>query len=222
MIGHRRSAPERRLSVSVGIHRALTTVLSVQQYLNSVPAELRREPRVMDPVVLFERAANDAASMVERVRPDQRDAQTPCSEWDVDALVTHMTGGTSYLLGALEIESGDPDAHGYRDAVSSCVEALRVPGALERRCMSPAGFEWSVAEATAGTAMDQLVHTWDLAVAIGADRKLDPELVETAVAMFLPQMPEIGRSAGIVGPAVSVPDDASAQDRLLGAMGRQP
>ena len=88
--------------------------------------------------------------------------------------------------------------------------------------MSPAGFEWSVAEATAGTAMDQLVHTWDLAVAIGADRQLDPELVDSIVVMFLPQMPEIGRQAGIVGPEVVVADDASPQDRLLGAMGRHP
>ena len=78
------------------------------------------------------------------------------------------------------------------------------------------------AAAVAGTAMDQLVHTWDLAVAIGADRKLDPELVESCVAMFLPQMPDIGRSAGLVGPEVVVPPDASAQDRLLGAMGRNP
>ena len=88
--------------------------------------------------------------------------------------------------------------------------------------MSPAGFEWSVAEATAGTAMDQLVHTWDLAVAIDADRQLDPELVDAIVAMFLPQMPEIGREAGIVGPEVPVAEDASPQDRLLGAMGRRP
>ena len=88
--------------------------------------------------------------------------------------------------------------------------------------MSPAGFEWSVAEATAGTAMDQLVQTWDLAVAIGAGRQLDPELVDVIVAMFLPRMPEIGRQAGIVGPEVPVPDDASPQDWLLGAMGREP
>ena len=40
--------------------------------------------------------------------------------------------------------------------------------------------------------------------------------------MFLPAMPGIGRRAGLVGPEVPVPADASAQDRLLGAMGRQP
>jgi uncharacterized protein (TIGR03086 family) len=70
--------------------------------------------------------------------------------------------------------------------------------------------------------MDQLIHTWDLAVAIGADRRLDPEVVEAVVERFLPQMPELGRQAGLVGPEVPVPADASYQDRLLGAMGRNP
>jgi uncharacterized protein (TIGR03086 family) len=178
----------------------------------------------MDPVVLFERSAMNAASMVEQVRPEQRAQPTPCTDWDVDALITHMSGGTAYLSGALGLDSDSRpvDADSYREAVTRCVEALCSPGALERRCMSPAGFEWSVAEATAGTAMDQLVHTWDLAVAIGGERRLDGELVDAIVTMFLPQMPEIGRRAGIVGPEVPVPDDASPQDRLLGAMGRHP
>jgi uncharacterized protein (TIGR03086 family) len=195
---------------------------SVQQYLNSECAEMSGGSTVMDPVVLFEWAATDAVSMVERVRPAQRGAPTPCIEWDVDALVAHMMGGPSYLLAALEIESSDLNPDGYRPAIIRCVEALGVPGALERRCMSPAGFEWSVADATAGTAMDQLVHTWDLAVAIGADSRNEPEHVEAVVAMFVPQMPELGRSAGIVGPGVPIPEGASAQDRLLGAMGRHP
>jgi uncharacterized protein (TIGR03086 family) len=178
----------------------------------------------MDPIELFERAATNAASVVDQVGAEQRGAPTPCAEWDVDALVSHMAGGMSYLLTALglDADAGGPSHGSYRDAVNRCVWALRGPGALERRCMSPAGFEWSVAEATAGTAMDQLVHTWDLAVAIGADRHLDPELVDAVVEAFVPQMPEIGRRAGIVGPEVVVPADASAQDRLLAAMGRQP
>lgn len=35
-------------------------------------------------------------------------------------------------------------------------------------------------------------------------------------------LPTRGRTAGIIGPAVTVPEDASAQDRLLAAMGRTP
>ena len=152
-------------------------------------------------------------------------APTPCVEWDVDALVAHMIGGTDYLGGVLGIESGSrpgPAMAAIGTRWRSVWRRCHAPGALDRRCMSPAGFEWSVAEATAGTAMDQLVHTWDLAVAIGADRELDPDLVDAIVAMFLPQMPEIGREAGIVGPEVVVGDDASPLDRLLGAMGRHP
>jgi len=179
---------------------------------------------ISDPVVLFERAGTNAVALAAQVRDEHRSAPTRCTEWDVEALLGHMVGGTGYLLTALGIESSPSgtDAESYRDAVSLCVASLRQPGALEIRCMSPAGFEWSVAEATAGTAMDQLVHTWDLAVAIDADRRLDPEAVDAVVEMFLPQMPEIGRSAGIVGPEVPVPEGASAQDRLLGAMGRRP
>jgi uncharacterized protein (TIGR03086 family) len=110
-----------------------------------------------------------------------------------------------------------PDRHTGR-----ALAALADPAVLARRCLSPLGFEWTVAEAAAGTFMDTLVHTWDLAVATGQDSTLDPALVQVCVAMFLPDMPERGRAAGLIGPAVPVPPDAPAQDRLLGAMGRRP
>jgi uncharacterized protein (TIGR03086 family) len=179
---------------------------------------------ITEPIELFGRAAKGAVAMAEQVGPTQRHAPTPCAEWDVEQLLTHMVGGTSYLMGALGIAAAPTsvDAMSYAAAVDRCVQALQAPGALDGRCQSPAGFEWSVAEAAAGTAMDQLVHTWDLAVAIGADRQLDQDVVDTIVTMFLPAMPAVGRQAGIVGPEVSVPDTASAQDRLLAAMGRQP
>jgi uncharacterized protein (TIGR03086 family) len=177
-----------------------------------------------DPVVLFERATERAMAMAGMVTPELLGAATPCAEWDVAALLEHMAGGPAYLLGAMGMEAAPSgaDVSAYREAVARCVAGLRRPGALDARCMSPAGFEWSVGEAAAGTFMDQLVHTWDLAVAIGADRGLDPELAEVCAAMFLPHMPAIGREAGIVGPEVPVPADASPQDRLLGAMGRTP
>jgi uncharacterized protein (TIGR03086 family) len=170
---------------------------------------------------MYERAASSAAAMARQVGDDQRNLSTPCTAWDVSALLEHMSVGAGYLMQA----SGAPrDGALWPDpvAVAECVAVLRRPGALERTCMSPAGFEWSLADATAGTAMDQLIHTWDLAVAIDGDRHLDVDVVDAVVTMFLPGMPEIGRQAGLVGPAVPVPVGASAQDRLLGAMGRNP
>src|SRR2546425_1264902 len=76
----------------------------------------------MDPVALYERAATDAAAMVEKVGPEQRGARTPCAEWDVDALVTHMGGGTTYLSAALGLDADGASGNGdYRAAVARCV-----------------------------------------------------------------------------------------------------
>jgi uncharacterized protein (TIGR03086 family) len=178
----------------------------------------------MDPVTMFERAATNAASILGQVGPDQRSRPTPCRDWDVQALVDHMAAGSGYLLAAAgqDASPSGSDEVSYRAAAARCVEALSRDGVLERSCRSPAGFEWPVRQAAAATAMDQLIHTWDLAVAIGADRRLDPELVDAVSMMFLPDMPELGRTAGLVGPAVAVPPDSSAQDHFLAAMGRRP
>jgi uncharacterized protein (TIGR03086 family) len=171
---------------------------------------------------MFERAALAASRLARSVRPDQMGLETPCSEWDVAALLEHVAGGPRYLLGTLDVIDESVDQWPEPAAIDAVISRLSEPGALVRRCMSPAGFEWSVAEAVAGTAMDQLIHTWDLAVALGVDRTLDAEVTEAVVVMFLPQMPEVGRQAGFVGPAVEVASGSSSQDALLGAMGRDP
>jgi uncharacterized protein (TIGR03086 family) len=68
---------------------------------------------------------------------------------------------------------------------------------------------------------DVFMHTWDLARATGQDVDLDPELCAAMLA-GMPAMEEAMRSSGQFGPAVPVPDDARAQDRLIGFIGRDP
>jgi len=160
------------------------------------------------------------------VSPETLSDATPCSDWNVQQLIDHMVGGADYLQAAL---AGEPPpartsrtVEDYRRGLERLRTDLRDPGALERTCMSPLGFEWPVGHAVAGTFMDALIHTWDLATATGQDATLEPELVAACIAMFLPDMPERGRASGLVGPAVPVRVDASPQDRLLAAMGRRP
>jgi uncharacterized protein (TIGR03086 family) len=140
-----------------------------------------------------------------------------------------MVGGPDYLASALAASppTPRPDASidDYRAGVAQALAGLREPGALERTCPSPLGFEWTLGMAVSGTFMDQLIHTWDLATATGQDATLDPDLVAacaTMLATFLAGMPEIGRTNGLVGPAVTVPADAAPQHKLLAMMGRQP
>jgi len=180
----------------------------------------------LDPVHLYRRATGRAVAVAGAVRPDQLDLPTPCSAWTVQDLLDHLVGGTRYLGAALRGEEpsapSGATAEEFRAGVQDCLDGLAEPGVLERTCTSPLGFDWTALEATAGTFMDVLIHTWDLATATNQPADLDPELVDACVAMFLPDMPQRGRAAGLVGPEVPVGDDSTPQQRLLAAMGRTP
>jgi uncharacterized protein (TIGR03086 family) len=178
------------------------------------------------PVDLCRAVTGRAIEVAWGVGPDQLGLSTPCSGWDVQALLDHVVGRTEYLLAAMEGRSPTPvtgtTAVDDRVGVGAVLEGLAQAGNLERACLSLLGFEWPVGQAVAGTFTDALIHTWDLAQATGQDTDLDPALVEACIALFLPEMPERGREAGIVGPTVEVGPAASPQARLLGAMGRTP
>ena len=68
---------------------------------------------------------------------------------------------------------------------------------------------------------DVFMHTWDLARATGQDERLDPETCEVLLAGMEP-IEAMMRGSGQYGPRVPVPDDADAQTRLLGFIGRDP
>jgi uncharacterized protein (TIGR03086 family) len=179
-----------------------------------------------DPVELYRSATDRAVAVAQAVRPEQLGLPTPCTEWTVQDLLDHLGGGAEYLRAAVAGRAPVPpvgmSTTDYRRAVDQVLGDIAAPDILERKCLSPLGFEWTVRDAVAGTFMDVLIHTWDLAHATGQDETLEPALVDACVAMFLPQMPELGREAGIIGPAVDVGPDAGSQAQLLGAMGRRP
>ena len=68
---------------------------------------------------------------------------------------------------------------------------------------------------------DVFQHTWDLARATGQDATLDPERCAAMLAGAEPYEDAM-RQSGQYGPRVEVPEDADAQTRLLGFIGRDP
>jgi len=68
---------------------------------------------------------------------------------------------------------------------------------------------------------DVWMHSWDLARALGTEIDLGEERCEAALAALRP-MDEVLRSSGQFGPAVEVSPAASAQDRLIAFIGRDP
>ena len=69
--------------------------------------------------------------------------------------------------------------------------------------------------------MEHLAHAWDVARATGQDATLPPTLVTECLDVVTP-MDAMLRTPGVCGPAVSVPDDASRQDKLIAFLGRNP
>jgi uncharacterized protein (TIGR03086 family) len=68
---------------------------------------------------------------------------------------------------------------------------------------------------------DVLVHTWDLARAVGADDHLDP----VYCAMYFEQLPtdaDTLSASGMFAPPIAVDDHSDFQTKLLALLGRDP
>ena len=143
---------------------------------------------------------------------------TTCDSFTVRDLVDHTMhwqamGGSVFGAGT---KPGD-DWSAVQPAVAA---ALSDPANLEGTSEAMGGMPKQQVLGLIVT--DLLVHSWDLARSIGAEETLPPAAVE-ATMMGLGRMPEeMLRSDTMFGPAVAVADDASAQDKLIAFVGRQP
>ncbi len=171
-----------------------------------------------------------AAVFTDRVRgTGDWDAPAPVAGWVARDVVRHLTDWFPGFLAAgagIDLPRGpsvddDPVAAWqlHADAVQALLDDPATPG---RVLKNP-----HVGEVRLDRAIDQFytidvfLHTWDLARASGQDDRLDPDFC----AQLLPGMEQFEqaiRSSGQYGPRVPVPDDADAQTRLLGFIGRDP
>jgi uncharacterized protein (TIGR03086 family) len=170
------------------------------------------------PAAIWEQAADKWSDVASQIGDDQWDNATPCEEWSVRELVDHCMywqAMGAQMVGA-EAQPGDDWETVIRPKLAA---ALNDPANLEGTVPE---FGDMPKHAMVGILIgDLLIHSWDLARSIGADETLPPAAVE-ATMMGLSRMPEDQMRNGMFGPAVEVPDDASAQDKLIGFVGRQP
>jgi uncharacterized protein (TIGR03086 family) len=186
----------------------------------------------MDGSELFRRALEQATALIEGVSPSQFGLATPCTEWDVRMLANHMLYELSWVpdlvLGATLADVGDRydgDLIGD-DLASSWHEAADAALIAVDRCDPTAIAHLSFADVSNDsyllqTGGDQLIHSWDLGMAIGARVRFDPELAEAVYENTLPGAQGM-QASGLFAPPVPVPEDADAQTRLVGLFGRDP
>jgi uncharacterized protein (TIGR03086 family) len=159
------------------------------------------------------------------VRDDQWAAPTPCTEWDVRAVVSHVIdthGRIASTATGSEPREVEPDgdlAGQWSDASASITGYLDDPE-LSSKIISGA-FGEQPFESLVGRLLcaDTLFHTWDVARATGQDERLDPEAVELALE-FLEPIDEAIRRPGGFAAKIAPPENASSQTRLLNFGGR--
>lgn len=165
------------------------------------------------------------ASLTEAASADDWTRASPVAGWTardvVDHLVEWLPGFVSRAGVTLTpVSVAEDPVAAWRQ------RAAEVQGVLEEQgdvvYASP-----MLGEMPLSTAINQFyttdiwMHSWDLARALDLEFDLGEERCAEVLAGMEP-MEEVIRSSDQFGPRVPVPDDASAQDRLIGFIGRDP
>ena len=184
-----------------------------------------------DGIELLVVANGEFARRLRLVGPDDWRRPTPCSEWDVRALVNHVVGANVryqlLLHGAstAQVEATRAVDHVGQDALASfvatadgVVACFQEDGALDRVAHHVAG-DRTGRELLSMRILDAAIHGWDLARAIGADETLDADVVAFLLAYTADLNPQPRAFAVADG---DLPRTASPQDQLLHRLGRHP
>jgi uncharacterized protein (TIGR03086 family) len=167
---------------------------------------------MMNAIDLDRRAAPTTAAIIEAISPDDYAAPTPCGDWTVRHLLTHLIAGNvkyieigrgkEWARGSPDVALEDDPGRMYRRTFEAMLDAWEQPGVLERETPLPIG------RGRAELALflhvgETLVHGWDLARATQQQPQWDAEVVESCLTQYsswLPrQRPPIERLAAYLG-----------------------
>lgn len=184
---------------------------------------------------LIVRAAGVLREIVGQVKPDQLDAPTPCTEFDVRKLVNHLLFWGPSLVGAARKENVAPPAESEADVdlaagdwqaallahVTNVVDAWSRPEAWEGVAHIGGPMELP-SDLIGGMVVGELVvHGWDLARATGQQPVWAEDLLEYLHGEVA-KSAEVGRQMGAYAEEVAVPETAPPLDRVLALTGRDP
>ncbi len=168
-------------------------------------------------------------AVIARIDENQWDLPTPCTEWNVRDLVSHLVFGNRVFVARLSGDEmpdrhadqlGDDAAAAYVDTAADLLDALRPEGVLERRYPGPLGVITGL-ETLQIRLYDLLAHGWDLEQATGLPVDLPEDAAAESLEFVRGQLATAPRTGRFAEPQL-VPDTAPAIDRLAAFLGRQP
>lgn len=154
-------------------------------------------------------------------------APSPVAAWTAGDVVDHLLDWLPGFLavGGIKLpayQAGDDRIAAWHARADAVQALLDDPAAAQRELAHPMAGTHPLAEAIDSFyTTDVFLHAWDLARASGQPHELDPAECAGMLA-GMEQMEDLMRGSGQFGPRVAVPNDAPAQDRLIGFIGRDP
>jgi uncharacterized protein (TIGR03086 family) len=172
----------------------------------------------------FETAANGFRARLAALTAADAERPSPCEGWTAKDVVDHTLGVvvmvTDLVGKPLDEDPSSGDLRRYDAAVTDLSSKVADPVLGATEVDSPFG-RMALKQLVSGIVIhDLLVHTWDLARALGADERLDDELVTHTLASMTPY-DEVLREHGFAA-KVPVAVDADDQTKLLCFLGRCP
>ncbi|WP_329565547.1 TIGR03086 family metal-binding protein [Kitasatospora sp. NBC_01266] len=186
----------------------------------------------MDPRPLYIRTLDQLETVLAGITPAELDRPTPCTEYDLRALLGHVIGGIHRIAyvgeggRALDVSPAvdridDTDWSGALGrARTRAIAAWADDATLDRIVEVP----WGAVPgrmALGGYVMEAATHTWDIAQVVTPHTALDEELALVSLGIAEKVLPaERSREGLPFGPLQEVPADADAYARLAGWLGR--
>lgn len=188
------------------------------------------------PSPALQSALTATRAVVANIGPDDHAGQTPCPDWSVAQLLTHLVVGNrifaALLRGeqfesfaaaaaALAPEGGATSLAAYDEAAGELVDAFGADGALERSVTVPFGtVPGEVALHLRITEI--IVHGWDLARATGQRLVVPEEVVAAELAFSRQSVREVPPERAPFAPPQPAPEGADPLDQLVALLGRTP
>jgi uncharacterized protein (TIGR03086 family) len=155
---------------------------------------------------------------------------SPCDGWNANDVLEHVIGFHDVLLlrplGSKTDRPHDVPQQRWELTFNQVRQTLSRADVFQRVVEIPAvgtrpATQLDVGELLPRLTQDVLVHTWDLARAVGGDDQLDPQWCATFLNR-LPADPNVLSGSGMFAAPVTIDDAADPQSRLLARLGRDP
>ncbi|RZQ62496.1 TIGR03086 family metal-binding protein [Amycolatopsis suaedae] len=181
-------------------------------------------------------AVRTSRDLITGITPADLRRPTPCADWTLHGLLTHMTAQHHGFAAAAEgdgdlanwraVPLGDDPVATYRSSVDRVLRAFAANGIGDRKfplTELSADVLFTAEQALTFHFVDYVVHSWDVARTLGLPLRFDRHVVEAAlsVARSVPDGPSRLEPGSPFAPAVAAPG-ASGLDEVVALLGRSP